>query len=78
MIKYTESQKCMKLTEFTHQTQRDKILKLLIDNDFVSTAQLRLFAYQYNARIYELRKSGFDIKTARKDGKWGFTLEARR
>ena len=56
-----------------HIDQRKRILKLLRDNDFVPTAQLRLIAYQYNARIYELRKKGYVIKSV-KTPKCGFML----
>lgn len=55
--------------------QRKRILELLLNNDFVATATLRLFAYQYNARIYELRRKGWIIKSMRKDNKCGFTIQ---
>ena len=54
--------------------QRKRILNLLRKNEFVPTAQLRLFSYQYNARIYELRKAGWHILATKQDGRYGFEL----
>lgn len=58
--------------------QRDRILTLLKRNEFVSTAELRLIAYQYNARIYELRALGYVINSTHINGKYGFMLLGRR
>lgn len=58
----------------THDGQRGRILEMLRTHDFVPTASLRLFAYQYNARIFELRKAGHDIESCRQDGVVGFRL----
>ena len=64
------------LTDYSEtQTQRERIKQLLLKHRFVPTAALRLFAYQYNTRIFELRKEGWPIQRAREDGKCGFTLE---
>lgn len=59
---------------FQRKSQRDRIYDMLQNNDFVPTAALRLFAYQYNARIKELREIyGQDrIIACRQDGKYGF------
>ena len=54
--------------------QKVRILKLFQISDFVPTAALRIIAYQYNARIYELRKSGYHIVSDKEDGKCGFRL----
>lgn len=64
---------------FEHNTQRKKILKMLKNQDFVPTASLRLFAYQYNARIKELREGKenniiYNIISTKQDGKHGFSL----
>ena len=56
--------------------QRKRILKLLNENLFVPTAQMRLVAYQYNARIHELRKEGYQIRSIRTP-KCGFELIGR-
>ena len=45
-----------------HNTQCSKMLKAFKDREWVSTAYLRSFAYQYNARILELRTGKFDGK----------------
>jgi len=42
--------------------QCQKILKIFKDHGEVSTGQLRMVAAQYGARIYELRRSGYDIE----------------
>ena len=55
-------------------SQRNRILDLLKKRDFVPTAELRLFSYQYNARIKELRDRGWTILKHKKDGKHGFIL----
>lgn len=44
------------------KSQCKTILKLLKAQDFVKTATLRMFSYQYNARIYELRRGLYDGK----------------
>ena len=57
------------------------ILGLLRVQDVVTTDQLAEIALQYNARIYELRKAGFDIKLVRpgEGGINGYKLiEAKR
>lgn len=54
--------------------QKERILKLFKLSEFVPTAALRLIAYQYNARIYELRKAGYHIVSDKEDGKCGFRL----
>jgi hypothetical protein len=44
------------------RSQCKTILKLFKQNDVVLTQQLRMFAYQYNARIYQLRRGLYDGK----------------
>lgn len=59
----------------THKTQRNTILKLLEGTSFVPTQLLnQMGIYQYNARIYELRRLGYDIHSTQKDGVYGFEL----
>lgn len=63
----------------TRKSQRTLILHLLKKNDFVSTASLRIIAYQYNARIFELRNGLHDntqyhIESVRNNNKYGFVL----
>lgn len=62
------------INTFQRMSQRDRILQMLKSRDFVPTAALRLFAYQYNARIKELRTQfGHDkIQSVRQDGVCGF------
>lgn len=55
-------------------TQRNKILTLLKSKNFVSTSVLRMVAYQYNARIKELRSMGYVIESCRNMGRSGFKL----
>lgn len=61
--------------EPAHITQRSIMLKLFIQLDFVPSGMLRTFAYQYNARIYELRRLGYVIKATKKDGVFGYIME---
>lgn len=62
------------------QSQCKTILKLLRHTDIVLTQQLRMFAYQYNARIYQLRRGHYDgkkylIEPCKDDqGRCGFRL----
>ena len=72
MIKSMTQQ--LTINTFNHTNQRDRILQMLKDHDFVSTSSLRLFAYQYNARIKELRvEFGHDkIISCKQDGVFGF------
>lgn len=59
----------------TRKSQQTTILNLLEDCSFVPTQLLnQMGIYQYNARIYELRGLGYDIKSTRKDGVFGFEL----
>jgi len=58
-----------------HDNQRDTILNLLKKHDFVPTARLRLFAYQYNTRIFELRRIWYNIISLSQNGKRGYKLE---
>lgn len=57
---------------FARQTQRDRILRLLIDarGAWVPLPEIIELAAQYNARILELRRLGFNIenRTERVDG----------
>jgi hypothetical protein len=64
------------LTIYIHSSQRNKILDLLINNDFVKTSYLlnEVKAYQYNARIKELRKEGYNIVSDRYNGVFGFKI----
>lgn len=60
-------------------TQRDIILALLMRKSFVPTSLLRLRAYQYNTRIFELRRGqhdgiAYDIKSVMVDGIYGYSL----
>jgi len=54
--------------------QRGLILALLRYFPFVPTSCLRDLSYQYNARIYELRRFGHNIKAIKNDGVCGFML----
>lgn len=62
-------------------SQRQRILEMLLDHPIVLSAELRLFAYQYNARIYELRKGMHDgleyniISLRDEKGRSGYKLE---
>ena len=49
---------------FARQTQRDRILRLLIDarGAWVPLPEIMACAAQYNARIFELRKQSFTIE----------------
>lgn len=64
----------LEIGNFEHKAQRKKILDLLNKKDFVPTAVLRQFAYQYNARIFELREKGYIIKAEKIDNRHGFRL----
>jgi hypothetical protein len=61
--------------------QRERILQMLLKGEFVPTAVFRVFAYQYNARILELRRGmhdghEYDIRSMRDEqGRCGFKLE---
>jgi len=61
--------------------QCGKILKLLTENEFVSTKSLlNLGIYQYNARIFELRRGYYDniiynIISIKYNSIYGFKLE---
>jgi hypothetical protein len=46
------------------KTQRSRILRLLIDarGEWVPLPEIMACAAQYNARVYELRRLGFDVK----------------
>ena len=59
-----------------HSIQCEKILDLLLKNDFVSTQSLiKLGIYQYNARIYELRHIQLhNIVSIRYNGVFGFKI----
>ena len=57
-----------------YQIQRKRVLNLLRNMQFVPTYMIKQAASQYNARIYELRRMGFDIKSTWKDGKKGFLV----
>jgi hypothetical protein len=57
-----------------HKSQRNRMIELFESKPFVSTAELRLFSYQYNARIFELRQLGYSIFKAKQNGKCGFCL----
>jgi len=62
------------------EQQRIKILKVLKSRLFVPTAYLSTIAYQYNARIYELRHGLHDgtmykIKSIKQNDSWGYGLE---
>jgi len=48
-------------SEGKFENQRKLILDILIDGCWVSTSVIQRYALQYNARIKELRDSGFDI-----------------
>jgi len=52
--------------------QRERILELLKKNNFVKTSTLRIIAYQYNARIFELRQIGYIIESCRENNICGF------
>ena len=60
-----------------HSTQREKIIELLTKNNFVPTYVLLniVHAYQYNARIKELRQLGHNIVSIRYNGVFGFKIE---
>ena len=59
-----------------HSTQREKIVELLEKNEFVPTSILLnvVHAYQYNARIKELRQLGHNIVSIRYNGVFGFKI----
>ena len=67
-------QMCLEVYE-SRSGQRQRMLNLLKSFEFIPTAMLRQFSYQYNARIFELRKMGYEI-IAMKDenGRCGFML----
>jgi len=64
------------INTFHKKSQSDRIWDMLQKNDFVSTASLRLFAYQYNARIKELRELyGHDsIVACKQEGVYGIRM----
>ena len=69
----------MAAKQVLRNSQREQILKLLHKNNFVRTSHLRIIAYQYNARIYELRRGIhnnklYDIRACREEGIHGFKL----
>lgn len=70
----------LKVAAARHSSQREKILQLLQTGCFVSTASLRLFSYQYNARLYELRRGRHDgicyhiVKERDELGRCGFRM----
>lgn len=56
-----------------HETQRNKILELFRLKGYCYTMELlQLGIYQYNARILELRRDGFDIESRKINQKCGF------
>lgn len=74
---YMEAEQAKK--KVLRYSQRQKILNLLRKNNFVRTSHLRIIAYQYNARIYELRKGMhdnlfYDIRSCRENSIHGFKL----
>lgn len=56
--------------------QRTRILELFEQLGFVPTSVLRMVAYQYNARIFELRRPPFNynIVRANENGRCGFRM----
>lgn len=70
-------------SERNRKSQRDRILALLKKKDWVPTSVLRQMAYQYNARILELRRGlhddkAYDIQSVRQDDKYGYVLQGWR
>ncbi len=61
------------------QTQTEKILELLQKNPGgVTSRELNEIAFRYSARIAELRKQGYNIKSTQiKKGLWNFKLERK-
>lgn len=59
----------------THECQRKRILELIKIRGYCYTMELvDLHIYQYNARIKELRREGFDIESKKVNGKFAFVL----
>ena len=56
-------------------TQRGKILQLLLDRKIHPLSEVRCLASQYNARIHELRRVGYDIVSLRKGDETFFKLK---
>lgn len=54
--------------------QQKEIISTLMREDWVSTDKMKRIAAQYNARIYELRKRGFDILSKKRNGRFGYIL----
>lgn len=59
------------------QSHNVRILKMLKSREFLKSAELRLFSYNHTARISELRKQGWCIRSERRDGCTGFVLIGR-
>lgn len=56
-------------------TQKQAILKKLMGSRIVASWRLAEYCLQYNARIFELRKLGFDIRPIKMyDGTDGYKL----
>ena len=56
-------------------SQGDRILDLFKKERVVTNRQLNDIAFRYGARIHELRKDGYDIRTRRvKEGLFEFEL----
>lgn len=64
----------------SNPTQAQKILEILQLKGTVTNAELNdRVCFRYGARIHELRRLGYVIRTTRiKQGLWTFTYEGRR
>lgn len=58
------------------EIQIKRVLNLLRTMDFVPTYILQHASSQYNARIYDLRRMGYNIISKKIGGKPGFVLES--
>jgi hypothetical protein len=54
----------------------ERLFRLFSDKLWHSTDEvIKVAGKQYNARIFEMRKEGFEIVSKKINGKFGFTLE---
>ena len=58
----------------TKETQTARILHLLKNKKVVTNTELNRICFRYGARIFELRREGYIIKSNHvKDGQWEFS-----
>ncbi len=60
------------------KTKEQKILDLLLDGKWHDTAELNRIAFRYGARLFELRRKGYQLETRRvREGLWAWRLKSK-